>query len=121
MNRLLAAARRRAALLLLPLSLAPFVAVAPLVVESHAWLQRTQLGPLPAPAVYDLIRARGGATEAELWSVFNMGCGFIAVVPEHAADAAVALLAEHHPGSARIGTVTATPGAVEVPPLGVAL
>ena len=51
MRRVLAAVRRRAALLLLPLSLAPFVAVAPIVVESHAWLQRTQLGPLPAPAV----------------------------------------------------------------------
>jgi peptidoglycan/xylan/chitin deacetylase (PgdA/CDA1 family) len=50
-SRALAAARRRAALLLLPLSLAPFAAVAPTVMDSHARLQRLQLAPLPAPAV----------------------------------------------------------------------
>ena len=33
-----------------------------------------------------------------MWEVFNMGCGFVAVVPEAAADEAVALLAAHHPG-----------------------
>ena len=53
--------------------------------------------------------------EAELWDVFNMGCGFVAVVPEAAADEAVALLAAHHPGTARIGTVTAEAGAVRPP------
>jgi phosphoribosylformylglycinamidine cyclo-ligase len=76
--------------------------------------------PLPAPPVYDLIRAEGGVPEAELWGIFNMGCGFVVVVPETAADDAVALLAAHHPGAARIGTVTADAGATTVPPLGVA-
>ena len=77
--------------------------------------------PLPVPPVFDLIRAHGDVDEAELWGVFNMGAGFIAVVPEAAADAAVALLGAHHPGAARIGTVTAEAGAVGVPALGVAL
>jgi phosphoribosylformylglycinamidine cyclo-ligase len=77
--------------------------------------------PLPAPPVYDLIRERGGVPEAELWEVFNMGCGFVAVVPEPAAEDAVALLGAHHPGTARIGSVTAEAGAVGVPPLGVEL
>jgi phosphoribosylformylglycinamidine cyclo-ligase len=76
--------------------------------------------PLPAPPVYDLIRAEGGVPEAELWGIFNMGCGFVVVVPEAAADEAVALLAAHHPGAARIGSVTADAGATTVPPLGVA-
>ena len=49
--------------------------------------------------------------EAELWDVFNMGCGFVAVVPEAAADEAAALLAGHHPGTRRIGTVTDEAGA----------
>jgi len=75
--------------------------------------------PLPVPPVYELLR--GSVSEAELWSVFNMGCGFVAVVPETAADAAVALLAAHHPGTARVGSVTADAGAVGVPSLGVAL
>jgi phosphoribosylformylglycinamidine cyclo-ligase len=39
-----------------------------------------------------------------------MGCGFVAVVPAEHAEQATSLLAGHHPGSRRIGTVTATPG-----------
>jgi phosphoribosylformylglycinamidine cyclo-ligase len=77
--------------------------------------------PLPVPPVFDLIRAEGAVPEAELWEVFNMGCGFVVVVPEPSADDAVALLAVHHPGAARIGSVTDAAGAVGVPPLGVAL
>jgi phosphoribosylformylglycinamidine cyclo-ligase len=66
--------------------------------------------PPPVPPVYDLIREHGGVPEDELYGIFNMGCGFVAVVPEHAAGAAARLLAEHHPGTARIGTVTAEAG-----------
>jgi phosphoribosylformylglycinamidine cyclo-ligase len=77
--------------------------------------------PLPVPPVFELLRAHGAIAEAELWGVFNMGCGFVAVVPESAADDAVALLSAHHPGSARIGTVMADAGRVGVPPLGVEL
>ena len=75
--------------------------------------------PLPVPAVFELDRRGGRGRRAEMWSVFNMGCGFCAVVPEAAADQAVALLAAHHPGAARIGTVTDEAGAVGVPSLGV--
>jgi phosphoribosylformylglycinamidine cyclo-ligase len=71
--------------------------------------------PLPVPPVFDLIRARGAVSENELWSVFNMGCGFVAVVPEDAAADAVALLGARHPGAARIGTVTAEAGRLAVP------
>jgi phosphoribosylformylglycinamidine cyclo-ligase len=53
--------------------------------------------------------------------VFNMGCGLVAVLPEGAADDAVALLAARHPGAARIGAVTAAAGRVGVTPLGVEL
>ena len=77
--------------------------------------------PLPVPPVFHLVREQGAAPEAEMWGVFNMGCGFVAVVPEAAADDAVAVLAPHHPGTARIGSVTAGAGEVGVPPLRVAL
>jgi phosphoribosylformylglycinamidine cyclo-ligase len=77
--------------------------------------------PLPVPAVFGLIRERGDVPEAEMWDVFNMGCGFVAVVPAQVADDATALLGRHHPGAARIGSVTAEAGAVGVPPLGVAV
>ena len=56
-----------------------------------------------------------------MWEVFNMGCGFCAVVPDGAAGQAAALLAAHHPGTRRIGTVTDRAGRVEVPARGVEL
>ena len=71
------------------------------------------------PAVFELIAAEAGVAAAEMWSVFNMGCGFCVVVPEAAAAEAVAVLDARHPGTARIGTVTDEPGAVGVPGLGV--
>jgi phosphoribosylformylglycinamidine cyclo-ligase len=43
-----------------------------------------------------------------------MGVGFICAVPAGRADDAVALLSRHHPGTARIGTITDRAGVVEV-------
>jgi phosphoribosylformylglycinamidine cyclo-ligase len=71
--------------------------------------------PLPVPPIIDLVRERGEVSTAEAWEVFNMGCGFVAVVPEAHADAATALLAAHHEGTRRIGTVTGAAGTVKAP------
>jgi phosphoribosylformylglycinamidine cyclo-ligase len=49
-----------------------------------------------------------------MWEVFNMGCGFCAIVPATDADAAVELLAGHHPGTAVIGHVTDRGGLVQL-------
>src|SRR5215216_1460866 len=76
--------------------------------------------PLDVPPILDLVREQGRVPEAEMWEVFNMGCGFCAVVPEPAAGDAAALLAERHRGARRIGTVTDRAGRIEVPPLGLA-
>jgi phosphoribosylformylglycinamidine cyclo-ligase len=77
--------------------------------------------PLPVPGIFDLVGARGDVAAAELWEVFNMGCGFCAVVPEGMVETAVAVLESHHPGTRRIGTVTDRPGRIDVPSVGVAL
>jgi len=69
--------------------------------------------PLPVPAVFGLIARCGDVAEAEMWEVFNMGCGFVAVVAEADAEGVVAALAAHHPGTARIGTVTDRAGRIE--------
>jgi phosphoribosylformylglycinamidine cyclo-ligase len=71
--------------------------------------------PLPRPPVFDLIEARGDVPATELYEVFNMGCGFVVAVPEADADAAVAALAERHPGAAVIGAATDRAGLVELP------
>ncbi len=70
--------------------------------------------PLPVPPVFGLIARLGAVEGDELWEVFNMGCGFVAIVPAARADEAVAVLAAHHPGTARIGTVSAEPGRASV-------
>ena len=73
--------------------------------------------PLPVPPVFGLIAQMGRVSEAEMWKVFNMGCGFCAIVPAQRADEAVSLLAADHPGTARIGTVTGDPGRIGRPAL----
>jgi phosphoribosylformylglycinamidine cyclo-ligase len=71
--------------------------------------------PLPVPPVFELIQREGNVSDEEMWEVFNMGCGFVAIVPTEQADAAVALLAAHHPGTAVVGRVTDEPGAIRRP------
>ena len=66
--------------------------------------------PLPVPPVFELIASLGDVSAAEMWEVFNMGCGFCAIVPAADAAAAVALLGRHHPGTAVIGRLTADAG-----------
>jgi phosphoribosylformylglycinamidine cyclo-ligase len=61
--------------------------------------------PLPVPAVFGLVQKLGDVTDAEMRRVFNMGMGFAAVVPEEQADAAAAILAAHHDGARRVGSV----------------
>jgi phosphoribosylformylglycinamidine cyclo-ligase len=70
--------------------------------------------PLPVPEIFELIAGRGAVEPAELYEVFNMGCGFCCVVPAEQASDAVALLAAHHPGTAVIGAATPAAGAVEL-------
>ncbi|MDX6689109.1 MAG: phosphoribosylformylglycinamidine cyclo-ligase [Solirubrobacteraceae bacterium] len=71
--------------------------------------------PLPVPPVFGLIARCGAVPDAEMWDVFNMGCGFVAVVDDDRAEDAVALLTQRHPGTARIGSVTARAGQIERP------
>jgi phosphoribosylformylglycinamidine cyclo-ligase len=74
--------------------------------------------PLAVPPVFELIARLGDVSEAEMWEVFNMGCGFCAIVPDERAADAVALLSTGHPGSAVIGRCTDTDGRLSLPGLG---
>ncbi len=70
--------------------------------------------PLPIPGIFPLVQRLGGVSDREMWEVFNMGCGFVAIVaPEHAHRAAE-ILGEHHPGTATIGRVTDQAGVASV-------
>jgi phosphoribosylformylglycinamidine cyclo-ligase len=76
--------------------------------------------PLPVPPVFDLVASLGGVSPVEMWEVFNMGIGFVAMVAAAEADAAVAVLERRHPGAAVVGHVTDSAGRVELPGLGLA-
>jgi phosphoribosylformylglycinamidine cyclo-ligase len=76
--------------------------------------------PLPVPPVYDLIARLGSVSPAEMWEVFNMGCGFCVIVSADRAPHAAALLEGRHPGAMVIGSVTDRAGRVEAPSLGIA-
>jgi phosphoribosylformylglycinamidine cyclo-ligase len=75
--------------------------------------------PLPVLPVFAVIAELGDVAAAEMWEVFNMGCGFCAVVPAADAERAVALLADRHPGTAVIGRVTDADGRIRVPGVGI--
>lgn len=74
--------------------------------------------PLPVHPVFDLIAESAAVPVAQMYDVFNMGCAFVVVVPPESEIAALEVLARHHPGSARIGSVTPDTGRVELPTLG---
>jgi phosphoribosylformylglycinamidine cyclo-ligase len=84
--------------------------------EAHAGYRID--APLPVPPVFVHIAERGGVDDAELYEVFNMGCGFCVVVPQEDSAAAVELLERHHPGTAVIGHTTTATGVVELPKQG---
>jgi phosphoribosylformylglycinamidine cyclo-ligase len=68
--------------------------------------------PLDVPPIFGLIQELGGISDEEMLEVFNMGLGFVAIVPEADADTAAELLAAHHPGTRIIGSVTDQAGEV---------
>jgi phosphoribosylformylglycinamidine cyclo-ligase len=74
--------------------------------------------PLAVPPIFDLIRELGGIADAQMYEVFNMGCGFACVVAAADEAAALELLRAHHPGTQRIGRVTERAGVVERPSVG---
>jgi phosphoribosylformylglycinamidine cyclo-ligase len=71
--------------------------------------------PLPVPPVFELVRTRAGIDDAEMWDVFNMGCGFVCVIPAEREQEAAELLARRHPGARRIGGVTGEAGRITAP------
>jgi phosphoribosylformylglycinamidine cyclo-ligase len=74
--------------------------------------------PLPPQPIFDLIAERSGATNAELFQVFNMGCGFCAIVAPRDAQSALSVLRNHYSCTQVIGEVTTHTGTVELVPQG---
>jgi phosphoribosylformylglycinamidine cyclo-ligase len=67
------------------------------------------------PEVFTEIAERGSVATAEMYEVFNMGCGFCCVVPPEQAGEALSILSRRHAGAALIGRATTAAGIVELP------
>jgi phosphoribosylformylglycinamidine cyclo-ligase len=68
--------------------------------------------PLPVPPIFDLVQEQGEVSEEEMYDVFNMGCGFCAVVPAADEPSALALLRRHYPDAKRVGRAVDGPSEV---------
>jgi phosphoribosylformylglycinamidine cyclo-ligase len=68
--------------------------------------------PMPVPEIFSLIQELGEVSGSEMHEVFNMGCGFCAVVAADDEERALAMLRAHYPGAKRIGRATGGAGKV---------
>src|SRR5215207_7799427 len=68
--------------------------------------------PLPVPPVFELIRERGKISDEEMHEVFNMGCGFCAVVAPGDEEAALEMLRAHYPQAKRVGRAVGAAGEI---------
>jgi phosphoribosylformylglycinamidine cyclo-ligase len=66
------------------------------------------------PPIFELIQRRGGIDEAEMFRVFNMGVGLVAIVREEDAGRAIELVEAAGYRARRIGTVTDRTGTVTI-------
>ena len=68
----------------------------------------------PIPAVFKTLREAGRVEDAEMFRTFNMGVGYVVIVPSTAADMAARLLRESGEKVARLGEVVAGERGVEL-------
>jgi phosphoribosylformylglycinamidine cyclo-ligase len=70
------------------------------------------------PAIFKLIREVGNIADEEMYRVFNMGIGFVVIVPHAQADAARQRIDASGYRARRIGEVVPGPRRVELVPVG---
>jgi phosphoribosylformylglycinamidine cyclo-ligase len=66
------------------------------------------------PPIFEMIRARGGVTERELYQVFNMGIGMTAIVDESQSESVLRFIRRHGHPAWRIGEVIPGRGQVRL-------
>ena len=68
------------------------------------------LGSWPVLPVFNMLKEKGELTDKDLYSVFNMGIGFVIALPEAQADAAIKIAEEHGEKAFKIGRVATGEG-----------
>lgn len=74
----------------------------------------------PVPAIFRLIQDEGAVPDEEMFRVFNMGVGFVAVVDGSLEERAVGTLRDAGYEASALGEVTGAAGLVEIEPIGLA-
>ena len=70
------------------------------------------IGSWPVLPVFEMLKEKGKLTDKDLYSVFNMGIGFVVALPEAEADKAIEIATEHGEKAFKIGRVVAGEGVV---------
>ena len=70
------------------------------------------------PPIFELIQELGGIAPEEMFRVFNMGVGFVAIVAEDRADRSLEILGSAGHSAMQLGTVTAEARRVQLRPVG---
>lgn len=65
---------------------------------------------IPIPPVFEFLMETGGITPDEMYHIFNMGIGYVVVVPAREQSRALQVAQEYYSESCVIGRVTQTPG-----------
>ncbi len=68
------------------------------------------LGSWPVLPVFNMLKEKGELTDKDLYSVFNMGVGFVVALPADQADRAIAIAEQHGEKAYKIGRVVAGEG-----------
>lgn len=69
-------------------------------------------GSWPIPRLFGALQSWGDVPEEELWEVFNMGLGFIVIVPREHAEAVLTSVAEQGERAYRVGEIVQGTGRV---------
>lgn len=68
------------------------------------------LGSWPVLPVFKMLKEKGGLLDKDLFSIFNMGIGFVIALPEEQAKDVIRIAAEHGEEAFKIGRVLAGEG-----------
>lgn len=71
----------------------------------NGFAAEVDLGAWPVLPVFNMLKEKGELSDKDLYSVFNMGIGFVVAVPEAEAERAVQIATEHGEKAFTIGRV----------------
>ncbi|WP_422478222.1 phosphoribosylformylglycinamidine cyclo-ligase [Pleomorphochaeta sp. DL1XJH-081] len=82
----------------------------PRMVKDQTFGIELDLRDVHVPAIFEFLMEKGNLTAEEMYHIFNMGIGFVIVVPPDEKDNALRIAKEYFPESCVIGKITRNAG-----------